>query len=80
MSSRRCFVIMPFSSTSKIHTKEYWDSHFEHFMKPLIESCDNLKAFRSQPLRQDILRQVINDLVFSPIVVADLTDNNPNVY
>ena len=31
-------------------------------------------------MRQDILRQIINDLVFSHIIVADLTDSNPNVY
>jgi hypothetical protein len=80
VSPKRCFVIMPFSTTSKIHTKEYWDCHFKHLLKPIIESCNDLEAFRSEPLRQDILRQIINDLVFSPIVVADLTDNNPNVY
>lgn len=80
IDSKRCFVIMPFSKTSKTHTKEYWNKHFENFLKPLIESCGNIEAFRSEPLRQDIIRQIVNDLVFSPIVVADLTDKNPNVY
>lgn len=70
---------MPFSATSKRHTKEHWDRHFDFFLKPLIELC-HVEAFRSTPLRQDIVRQIINDLVFSNIVVADLTDNNPNVY
>jgi len=77
---RRCFVIMPFSGTSATHTKEYWNNHFENFLKPIIESCNNVEAFRSEPLRQDLLRQIVNDLVFSQIVVADLTDSNPNVY
>lgn len=77
---KRCFVIMPFSETTKFHTEEYWSNHFENFLKPLIESCSGIEAFRSVPLRQDIVRQIINDLVFSPIVVADLTDSNPNVY
>lgn len=71
---------MPFSQTTKSHTKEYWDNHFENFLKPLIDSCNEVEAFRSVPLRQDILRQIINDLVFDPLVVADLTDSNPNVY
>lgn len=71
---------MPFSKTKKNHTKEYWDNHFSSYLKPLIESCSEIEAFRSVPLRQDILRQIINDLVFSHIVVADLTDSNPNVY
>lgn len=77
---KRCFVIMPFSKTTKLHNEEYWNNHFEKFLKPLIDSCTGAEAFRSAPLRQDILRQIINDLVFSPIVVADLTDSNPNVY
>jgi hypothetical protein len=75
-SRKRCFVIMPFSLTTETHTREYWDNHFENFLKPLIDSCSEVQAFRSVPMRQDI----INDLVFSPIVVADLTDSNPNVY
>jgi hypothetical protein len=77
---KRCFVIMPFSRTSPAHTGEYWNNHFENFLKPLIDSCSEVEAFRSAPLRQDIVRQIISDLVFSPIVVADLTDSNPNVY
>jgi hypothetical protein len=79
-NNKRCFVIMPFSKTSKVHTKQYWDNHFDNFLKPLIDSCINVEAHRSTPLRVDILRQIINDLAFSPIVVADLTDSNPNVY
>jgi hypothetical protein len=71
---------MPFSKTKKKHTDEYWRIHFQNRLKPLIESETNLEAFRSEPLRQDMLRQIINDLVFSPLVVADLTDSNSNVY
>jgi hypothetical protein len=78
--TKRCFVIMPFSETTRYHTEKYWTEHYENFLKPTINSCSKIEAFRSVPLRQDILRQIINDLVFSPIVVADLTDSNPNVY
>lgn len=76
---KRCFVIMPFSATKR-HTEDYWNRHFEFFLKPLIETGNELEACRSTPLRQEIVRQIVNDLVFSHIVVADLTDNNPNVY
>lgn len=76
----KCFVIMPFSNTSKKHTEEYWTKHYKTFIKPLIESEHPLKAERSAPLRGDILRQIITDLVTVPIAVADLTDANPNVY
>ena len=79
-TKKQCFVIMPFSRTKKAHPKQYWDNHFDHFLKPLIDSYANVEAHRSTPLRVDILRQIINDLAFSDIVVADLTDSNPNVY
>ncbi len=77
---KKCFVIMPFSKTTPTHTEEYWTSHYEKFLKPMIESNKSLKAERSSPLRGDILRLIITDLVTVPIVVADLTDANPNVF
>ena len=76
---KRCFVIMPFSKTSDQHTTEYWTKHFESFLKTLIEECE-LEAYRSEPLRGDILRQIISGLLVSPVVVADLTDGNSNVF
>ena len=82
MSANRelCFVIMPFKKTTAEHTEEYWTKHFEHFLRPLIEENPNLEAHRSKALRGDILRQIITGLVNSRVVVADLTDYNPNVY
>lgn len=75
-----CFVIMPFSKTTDEHTEEYWTEHFDKFLKPLIEENPDFEARRSEALRGDILRQIITDLVVSHVVVADLTDNNTNVY
>lgn len=77
---KRCFVIMPFSETSEEHTEQYWTKHFKTFLKPLIEESGDLEVYRSKPLRGDILKQIIAELVVSPIVVADLTDGNPNVF
>jgi hypothetical protein len=71
---------MPFSKTSEEHTEDYWTQHFDTFLKPAIEEIQTAKAVRSEALRGDILRQIITSLVTSPIVVADLTDNNLNVY
>ncbi len=39
-----------------------------------------LKAERSAPMRGNILGQIITDLVTAPIVIAELTDYNPNVF
>ena len=76
---KKCFVIMPFSQSSPEHTKEYWDNHYNNFLKPLIESA-SLEAYRSYPLRSAIVEQIVKDLITAPVVVADLTDANPNVY
>lgn len=71
---------MPFSQTTPEHTEEYWTRHFELFLKPIIEKCPGAKAFRSHPLRGDMVREIIRNLVMAPIVIADITDGNPNVY
>jgi hypothetical protein len=75
-----CYVIMPFSCTTDSHSDVYWTNHFEHGLKPLIQEVKGLKALRPAPLRENILKQIISDLIASPVVVADLTDYNPNVY
>ena len=71
---------MPFSKTTDAHDETYWTDHFTHFLKPLIEQNSKLEARRSQAIRQDLLRQIITDLLTSPVVVADLTDKNANVH
>jgi hypothetical protein len=82
MSSDRavCFVIMPFGKTTDDHTEEYWTKHFTDYLKPLIEETSKVEARRSKPLRGDVVREIIKDLIVSPIVLADLTDSNANVY
>jgi hypothetical protein len=74
-----CFVIMPFSETTPEHTEGYSTKHFEDFLKPLIEQSPGVAAHKSAALRADLVTQIITDLVKSEIVVADLTDKNPNV-
>lgn len=76
----RCFVIMPFSKSSDKHTTDYWTNHFNKFLKPLIEEVPHIEASRVESLHGDILKQIITNLIVSPVVVADLTDFNPNVF
>jgi hypothetical protein len=71
---------MPFSQTTPEHTKEYWDEQYDSFLKPLIEENSKVIAHRSEAERGDIVKQIITDLVVSPIVVADITDKNANVF
>jgi len=76
---KECFVIQPIAKTLK-HPKKYWTRHFNTFLKPLIEESGDFEARRSEPLRGDILREIIKCLVTCPLVVADITEHNPNVY
>jgi hypothetical protein len=71
---------MPFSQTTSEHTEAYWNDHFNKFLKPLIESNPQLEARRSDPLRGDIVGQILAQLSSAPILVADITDHNPNVF
>jgi hypothetical protein len=75
-----CFVIMPFSKTTTKHTQAYWTKHFKDFLKPLIEEYPSLEARRSKPRRGGVLSEIITALVTSPVVVADITDQNPTVF
>ena len=70
---------MPFSAT-KSHSEEYWKLHFEKYLKPIIEQSSKCQAFRSKALRGAITNEIILSLIKSDIVIADLTDHNPNVF
>jgi len=80
MNLKTCFVIMPFSKTSETHSKAYWTRHFEAFLKPLIEESGDFEVSRSKALRGDLVKEIVENLYNSDIVVADLTDWNPNVF
>ncbi len=78
-SKRRCFVIMPFSKTTDVHTKEYWTEFFEEFIKPTVENL-NYECVRSAARPKNIIKGILEELVGADIVLAVLTDNNPNVW
>jgi len=72
---------MPISKTTDVHNEEYWTRHYENFLVPLAKEVDDsLQVSRSKALRGDILHAIIKDLIFSAIVIADLTDGNSNVF
>jgi len=74
----QCFIIMPFSETQS-HPEKYWTEHYESFLKPIIAECGNIDVSRSQPTRGNLIKDIITNLVNADIVVANLTDHNPNV-
>lgn len=75
---RKCFVIMPFSKTSEKHTEQYWTNFF-NVVKREIEYFD-YDCFRSETGPYNILKNLIVEINESDLVVAILTDLNPNVW
>ena len=80
MADKTCFVIAPIGEAdSEIRKRS--DQVFNHVITPAV------KEFGYDPLRADhisepglISSQVIQHIVNDPLVVADLTGRNPNVF
>lgn len=67
------FIIMPFD--------EEVDDVYEHFMKPLLEEV-GFDADRADDIdsQQNILRDILERIDQSELIIADLTNGNPNVF
>ena len=76
--SRICFVIMPFSESGTC-TEAEWTNIFQKVIKPAVEAS-NYECRRSTPTRGNLIKAIIQDLDASWVVLADLTDRNPNVF
>jgi hypothetical protein len=86
----KIFVIMPFSKTTEKHTKKYWDYFFKkiHYiirrknhktLKKLFNARE-IKVYRASAPQGNIAKSILKDLKESDIVIAVLTDRNPNVF
>lgn len=78
-TEKTCFVIMPFSRSNIKRDVDYWSNHSKQFILPLCQQY-GVEVSRSSPTHENILRGIIHKLVYSDIVIADLTDCNPNVF
>ena len=77
---RKCFVIMPFSST-KSCSQEQWTDIFENMIKPAVEDSGyQYECFRANLVIGNIIRDILDTLNRADVVIADLTDQNPNVF
>src|ERR1044072_2623814 len=83
------YVIMPFSKTTEERSEDYWTEHFEHFVrdqiKEIVEHDPILNQFDWRIYRSSVDKggplnyEIVWDLLTSQIVIADITDKNPNV-
>ncbi|MCP4340830.1 MAG: response regulator [Desulfobulbaceae bacterium] len=77
---RKCFVIMPFSKTSSCRSKD-WTEIYCNVIKPAVEGAGfNYKCMRSDGLAGNIIEDILDNLNRADLVIADLTDRNPNVF
>jgi len=75
-----CFVIMPFSSTERC-TKEEWTEIFQNVHKPAITGSRlGYKCERSEIRTGAFIKDILLQLNQADVVLADLTDMNPNVF
>jgi hypothetical protein len=77
---RTCFVICPIGEPDS-PTRKRADQVYKHIIGPVAEQC-GYQAFRSD---QDstpgmITAQIVKHLTTDPMVIADLSESNPNVY
>jgi hypothetical protein len=80
VQSRLCFVIMPFSTTDSC-TEDKWTWIFEEILKPAVENAGlNYACRRSAATRGNVVAAIMEALRDAYVVVADLTDQNPNVF
>lgn len=76
---KKCFVIMPFAQAGS-QAEQKWTEIFDHTIKPAVEEsrCGH-KCERYKFRRANIIKDILQELNSAPVVIADLTNSNPNV-
>jgi len=77
---KSCFIIAPIGEPES-DTRKRSDQILKHIISPAAKEC-GYKALRADQISEPgiITSQVIQHIVDDPLVVADLTDRNPNVF
>ena len=77
---KSCFVISPIGEQDS-DTRKRADQILKHVIKPAVTEC-GYAAVRADEIDKPgiITSQVIQHVVTDPLVVADLTERNPNVF
>ncbi|MBC8274520.1 MAG: hypothetical protein H8E40_06085 [Chloroflexi bacterium] len=80
MSTKTCFVIMPFSKTESC-SQQIWTKIYEEMVKPAVTGSKlSFTCERAKPRTGNLIRDILNKLNSADVVIADLTDMNPNVF
>ena len=78
--SKDCFVISPIGEAES-ETRKRSDQVLRHIIRPAAEEC-GYRAVRADEIDKPgiITSQVIQRVVGDSLVIADLTESNPNVF
>lgn len=79
VDGRSCFVIMPFSERLSGRPPNFFDEVFESLIKPAAEAAGFDVQTANKEGSDVIQSTIINELIDAELVIADLTDHNPNV-
>jgi hypothetical protein len=77
---KTCFVIAPIGEPDS-ETRRRSDLILKHVISPVAEGCGYI-TLRSDQIAEPglITSQVIQHIIDDPLVIADLTERNPNVF
>jgi hypothetical protein len=77
---KTCFVIAPIGEDGS-ETRKRSDQILDHIIKPAVTEC-GYTAVRADKIEKPgvITSQVIQHVVEDDLIVADLTERNPNVF
>jgi hypothetical protein len=79
-SERTCFVISPIGPDGS-DIRKWADQTFKHLIEPVVEECGFSPTRADKEARAGIITtHIIQRLVTSDLVIADLTTRNPNVF
>lgn len=78
-SKPKCFIICPIGDPGS-SIREHADTLLEYILKPILQ--DDYQIIRSDTMNTPgmISLQIIENIYDSDLVIADLTNHNPNVY
>src|SRR4051794_7114624 len=81
---RSCFVIMPIGDPNLDRSKyELFKEIYEDVIAPAVRAATpDCECIRADEIKEagSIIRDIVSQLCDADLVIADLTDKNPNVF
>lgn len=74
-----CFIIMPFRERDPIHSEGFFDEVLRSLIAPAGRKAGFTVTTANRQGTEVIQSTIVNDLLNADLVVADLTEHNPNV-